>query len=736
LALAANTADYGKCFIMTADVNMQGQSFTTAVIAPDINKANYMFDGTAFTGTFDGNDHKITNFTINGGSFVGLFGYIDSGGDVKNLGIENYSVGGDSNSQEVGGLVGENYDGSISNCYSTGTVSGGSSSCDVGGLVGYNYYGSISNCYSTGTVSGGSGSCEVGGLVGDNESSINNCYSTGMVSGDSNSQVGGLVGYNYYGSISNCYSTGTVSGGSNSNVGDVGGLVGLLLDAGNVSNCYSTGDVTSGDGSAYLGGIVGFSYGSISNCYSTSTVSGGSGSYDVGGLVGYNGGTISDCNSMGLVSGRDDLMDLGGLVGYNDSSISNCYSTGLVSGGSGSNSVGGLVGDNSNSISNCYSTSTVTGGDGSAYLGGIAGFSDGSIRNCYSTGSVSGGSGSDSVGGLVGYNNGSVLRSFWDINTSGQTTSDGGTSKTTAQLKRQSTFVGWNFVTVWQIFEGISYPKLSWQLTSVQVAKCTVTAGINGDSISFSGTMNVTVDDFNYANSSGDANFVEVTISDENSNDMDPCVITFPVNSKTWKKGKFSYSGTVNGVKKSFGYNAKTGKFTFAASNINLSGLECPVIININVGDFAGTTDVNETIVNGKMPIPINLLMGVKNSLRVDGKLKFTKKLGSITQFVVSGGFSVQHQDVNMTNRTSEDLVVTLGTQTFTIPANNLKAGKGKFTCSKANVNEGGIATATFDFSKCTFSLTIKNTNFIDYGTDDFCVQFAGFSECAPVTLP
>jgi hypothetical protein len=46
--------------------------------------------------------------------------------------------------------VGYNYDGSISNCYSTGAVSGSSGSSAIGGLVGYNYYSSISsisNCY-------------------------------------------------------------------------------------------------------------------------------------------------------------------------------------------------------------------------------------------------------------------------------------------------------------------------------------------------------------------------------------------------------------------------------------------------------------------------------------------------------------------------------------------------------------------------------------------------------------
>ena len=35
LALAANTGDYGKCFILTVDVNLEGQVFTTAILAAD-----------------------------------------------------------------------------------------------------------------------------------------------------------------------------------------------------------------------------------------------------------------------------------------------------------------------------------------------------------------------------------------------------------------------------------------------------------------------------------------------------------------------------------------------------------------------------------------------------------------------------------------------------------------------------------------------------------------------------
>jgi len=210
---------------LETDVNLAGMVYTTAVIAPDVDNANYDFDGTGFTGIFDGNDHKITNLTIDdggaGNDYLGLFGSIDDG-EVRNLGLEGGFVSGDD---KVGGLVGESNE-NLTNCYSTGDVNG---DVFVGGLVGGSY-GSISNCYSTGDVNG---DVDVGGLVGIDYyfpgHTISNCYSTGDVSG--NVMVGGVVGF-HEGIISNCYSTGDV----NSRY-DVGGLIGWNF-FGDISNCF------------------------------------------------------------------------------------------------------------------------------------------------------------------------------------------------------------------------------------------------------------------------------------------------------------------------------------------------------------------------------------------------------------------------------------------------------------------------------------------------------------------
>jgi len=92
---------------------------------------------------------------------------------------------------------------------------------------------------------------------------------------------------------------------------------------------------------------------------------------------------------------------------------------------------------------------------GNNHVGGLVGGSSSAMTNCYSTGSVSG---TNYVGGLVGGNSGIITSSYYDKETSGCSDTDRGTPKTTAEMKTQSTFVGWDFSKYWGIAG--SYPFL------------------------------------------------------------------------------------------------------------------------------------------------------------------------------------------------------------------------------------------------------------------------------------
>jgi hypothetical protein len=521
--------DYDKHFILTADIdldpNLPGRKvFDRAVIAPDMNDVNSGFQGAAFTGLFDGNSHTISHMTIEGGGYLGLFGQTGYVARISNLDLEGVDVKGTGD--DVGGLAGFNW-GYITSCYSTGSVSvnenhdGGGTVGGVGGLVGRNYFagitmsystvavtgnneagglaginhGTVSNCYSTGSVTGEGTFSSVGGLVGDNSGNITNGYSTGSVTGESS--VGGLVGFNR-GSITACYSTGVVTGAGGGLVGrnwrgsitlsfwdmetsgqatSSGGMGLTMTEMQDINTYLSEGwdfvdeilnctcdywQISSGEyprlhwqnnknlqmpeglGTAeqpYLIrdirdlGTVWFkplahyrletSMDLSETMWSMAVVPWFDGTFDGnnhvisnlhiqgGGFLGLFGqlGPSARISRLGLeavdINGAGN--DVGGLVGYIDTgSITNSYSTGSVT---GQEQVGGLVGWNRHGIiSESYNTGTVT---GESSVGGLVGCNEtGSITTSYSNATVTGTV--LWIGGLVGNseNEGDVIACY------------------------------------------------------------------------------------------------------------------------------------------------------------------------------------------------------------------------------------------------------------------------------------------------------------------------------------
>ncbi|HML75411.1 MAG TPA: hypothetical protein PKB02_13050, partial [Anaerohalosphaeraceae bacterium] len=256
LTMAAAIEDYDKHFILTADIDLAGQRFTTAVIARDMDASDRNFQGASFRGTFDGRGHSIMNLTINNynGDYVGLFG--GNGGTIKNLTLTHAMVRGD---WYAGLLVGDNW-GTISHCFVYGSIDADEL---VGGIAAVNT-GVIERCYANCDVYG-TDTCGV--AIGQNYGQIYLCSAKGSVGGIW--EIGGLVGENLeWGSIRDCYSMALVAcrqGGSPSK--GAGGLVGNN-NGGTISGCYSAGKVISETVFASLGGLIGSSSGeSIGACF-------------------------------------------------------------------------------------------------------------------------------------------------------------------------------------------------------------------------------------------------------------------------------------------------------------------------------------------------------------------------------------------------------------------------------------------------------------------------------------
>ncbi|HEY9167840.1 MAG TPA: GLUG motif-containing protein, partial [Candidatus Kryptonia bacterium] len=235
---AVNDTAWGAYYLQTANIAASSDTGwdSDSGFTPIGNSTTH------FTGAYDGNGYTISGLYIARGSGlqVGMFGWTQ-GATLKNIGLVHVFITG---RVDVGALAG--YNGSaITDCYSTGSVNGTNttSNNDIGGLVGMNLDGAISEDYSTATVSGQS---YVGGLVGENYtgSTISNSYSTGNVTSVLR-YAGGLVGNNAYGTISNSYSLGKATAG----IAYEGGLAGS--NSATIVNCFWN---TDSSGSTGIGG--------------------------------------------------------------------------------------------------------------------------------------------------------------------------------------------------------------------------------------------------------------------------------------------------------------------------------------------------------------------------------------------------------------------------------------------------------------------------------------------------
>lgn len=226
----------------------------------------------------------------------------------------------------------------------------------------------------------------------------------------------------------------------------VGALIGEAIGNSEIPNCSSTGTV---NGDQYTGGLIGLAYQStIPDCRSSVVVV--ATGWCAGGLIGALGVcTLIRSKAFGSVSNSGGNTQTGGLIGYTYTSglVSRCYATGNVV--SDDDFVGGLIGESRIDVEDCYARGAVTGVN---QVGGLAGLiTAGIVDDSYSTGAVVG---VIDVGGLIGWNpGGTVNNSFWDILTSGQAASDGGTGKTTSQMKNVATFqaAGWAISTIWNV---------------------------------------------------------------------------------------------------------------------------------------------------------------------------------------------------------------------------------------------------------------------------------------------
>ncbi|MCL2082513.1 MAG: hypothetical protein FWH04_04665 [Oscillospiraceae bacterium] len=459
--LEAIAGNLSGTYHLTADIDLAGRNWTPI--------GTYGTYGSHFGGVFDGQGHVIRNMTVMGEhTYAGLFGYV-GGSDIKNVGLEGTAIA--SSSSSAGGIYGSAFGGaSVTNCYNTGNVYAFSSgsSC-AGGIAGIPAYSTISDCYNTGNVYASSSSTYAGGIAGHWAHSIVNCFNTGNVSASASgdSYAGGIFGsISKYGSgTANCYNAGYIfaSSGTVSYAGGIGGL-----SEGHISDCWNTGDVYarySGGGGSHVGGISGHANGTLDSYITSAPIIR---SYNTGNIHGNGGATggiagstvlapIRSCYNTGDVSTEQNYSrSIGGICGVasDNSPINDCYNTGNLSVNfTYSTGPGGIIGgaDDTSPIINCYNIGGLT-VDAPSYvvditMGGIASQQGASLSNCYWN--------TDSEQSFNG--------APWEPKRgTGGDVDDDAIPLTSAQMKLQESFDGFDFDETWDIDPDINdgYPIL------------------------------------------------------------------------------------------------------------------------------------------------------------------------------------------------------------------------------------------------------------------------------------
>ncbi|MFH1641789.1 MAG: hypothetical protein ABIC04_02725, partial [Nanoarchaeota archaeon] len=179
----------------------------------------------------------------------------------------------------------------------------------------------------------------------------------------------------------------------------------------------------------------------------------------VGGLcANTRGRTITNCHFSGTITGIDEVGGICGELYYGElrrcSSIGNIY---------GKSKVGGLIGNAiTTSFYDSYASANVFEHPDyiglTNYHGGLVGNPSMLVQHCYADGLVEKTTGT--VGGLS-YNAPTAdNHNYWDTEKTGQATSGAGEGKTTVNMRKQATFVEWDFVNTWYIIETVTAPLL------------------------------------------------------------------------------------------------------------------------------------------------------------------------------------------------------------------------------------------------------------------------------------
>jgi endoglucanase len=209
---------------------------------------------------------------------------------------------------------------------------------------------------------------------------------------------------------------------------------------------------------------------------------------------------------------------------------------------------------------------------------------------------------------------------------------------------------------------------------------------------------------------------------------------------------KFSYShripahtlGAITSLRMNFAYKT----FSIATKNLDLTGLGCPLQLNMAFGNNVLSADINEALVNRAKLVPTRLMRLYKDKLIVNRAIARHKTTPASDYLTVTGDIAIANMDLdaNEPNLVMQDVNITWSdsngenSKLFTIPVGSFKAYKNKhyFTCSSVDSNLADANTdqvkAKFDLDKCKFTISINKASSIYAGPGGYAIFGINFA--------
>ncbi len=167
--------------------------------------------------------------------------------------------------------------------------------------------------------------------------------------------------------------------------------------------------------------------------------------------------------------------------------------------------------------------------------------------------------------------------------------------------------------------------------------------------------------------------------------------------------------------------------FEVVATRVDLSGLSSPIQINLLVGSYLMTGQVDETIINGDELIPLRLMRGYQDQLRVTEVAVNKGQTPGTDTLTVCGEITTDNPGINLTN---QKVIINWGDQPFVIPIGSFIQTKNlnKYAC-KVDV-PGGFVDCLIDFDRCLFTINLSKASLdVASGRVKFMIRFAQFKQ-------